>query len=131
MPSRLPISVYFVSGAEARRIGTALESVSGWASEIIVLLNHDVADGTGEIALRHGAKVFREPWKGFVGQKASAMAKTGQPWTLNLDADEVVSPALHDEIARVIETAAADVGAFSIPSFWAAGSGMATGIPIV
>ncbi len=115
MPSRLPISVYFVSGAEAHRIGTALESVSAWAEEIVVVLNHDVADGTEEIARKHGATVYRESWKGFIGQKASALAKTTRPWALNLDADEVVPPVLAEEIATAIATAPADVGAFSIP----------------
>ncbi len=67
--NKLPISVCMISGAEARRIGRALQSVSGWASEIIVVLNDDVQDGTEEIALRHGAKVFREPWKGHVAPK--------------------------------------------------------------
>ena len=67
-----------ISGAEASRIGRALASVAGWAAEIIVVLNEEVADGTDRIAAEHGAKVFREPWKGFIGQKNSA-ADNRQP----------------------------------------------------
>ena len=111
----LPISVYIVAGAEEHRIGAALASVQGWASEILVVLNHDVSDRTEEIARGHGAEVHREPWKGFVGQKNSALAKTLQPWVLNLDADEVVPPQLRDEIAAVINKPRNDVGAYSIP----------------
>ena len=105
---KLPVSVCLISGAEAGRIGRALESVAGWTSETIVLLNEEVRDGTEEIAIRHGAKVFREPWKGFLAQKKSAAEKTTQPWTLSLDADEEVSPELQDEIQQTL----ADPGRF-------------------
>jgi glycosyltransferase involved in cell wall biosynthesis len=100
---KLPISVTMISGAEASRIGRALESVAGWTSEIIVVLNAEVTDGTEEICARHGAKVFREPWKGFVAQKNSALAKAEQDWVLGLDADEVVSDGLRQEIMAVWE----------------------------
>ncbi len=99
---RLPISVAIIAGAEAARIGRALASVKEWASEIIVVLNEDVADGTEEIATQHGAKVFRETWKGHIAQKNSASDKASQPWIFGLDCDEEVSPQLRDEIARVM-----------------------------
>ena len=95
---QLPISVSMISGAEAPRIGRALESVAGWTSEIIVVLNADVKDGTEAIARKFGARVFPEPWKGYVAQKASAAAKARQEWVLGLDADEVVSPELRQEL---------------------------------
>ena len=79
MQPRLPISVCIVSGAEAHRIGQTLESVTSWAGEIIVVLNEEVRDGTDEIAARFGAKVFREPWKGFIGQKNSVAEKAPNP----------------------------------------------------
>ena len=113
--NRLPISVCMVSGAEAQRIGRALESVAAWASEIIVVLNAEVNDGTEEIAARYGAKVFREPWKGFVGQKNSAAAKASHPWLFNLDADEMVSPALVEELSQVVPTGNASPAAYEFP----------------
>jgi hypothetical protein len=48
---RLPITGSMISGAEAPRIGHALESVAGWTSEILMALNADVANGTQAIAL--------------------------------------------------------------------------------
>lgn len=104
-----------VSGAEAARIGRALDSVAGWAAEIIVVLNAEVADGTEEIARKHGAKVFREPWKGFIGQKNSAAEKAGQEWLLNLDADEVVSQALALEIEGVVSARQQEAVAYEFP----------------
>jgi glycosyltransferase involved in cell wall biosynthesis len=94
----LPISVCMISGAEAARIGRALASVAGWTSEIVVVLNQEVVDGTAEVAAKYGAKVFREPWKGHIAQKNSAADKATQQWILGLDADEVVSAPLREEI---------------------------------
>lgn len=115
--NRLPISVCMVSAAEANRIGKALASVAGWTSEIVVVLNEEVKDDTETIARSQGAKVIREPWKGMIGQKASVAAKGTQEWILDLDADEVVSDELRDEIQRAFsgETADGRVAAFSYP----------------
>ncbi len=113
--TRLPISVCMISGAEAHRIGRALESVAGWTNEIIVVLNEDVRDGTEEITKKYGAKLFREPWKGFIGQKNSAAAKASMPWLLNLDADEIVSPALAAEVGGVVSAAYSSHAAYEFP----------------
>src|SRR5947199_6676279 len=87
MAPKLPISVCLISGAEAHRIGQALKSVADWTSEIVVVLNEDVSDGTDKIAESFGAKVYREPWQGFIKQKNSVCEKATQPWILGLDAD--------------------------------------------
>jgi glycosyltransferase involved in cell wall biosynthesis len=112
---RLPISVCMVSAAEATRIRGALESVAGFASEIVVVLNSEVTDGTDRIADEFGAKVFREPWKGFIAQKNSVADKAAQPWLLNLDADEVVPPALAAEIERVVSAPSTPHAAYQFP----------------
>ena len=98
---RLPISVCLIAGNEAARIRRALASVAGWTSEIIVVLNDDVNDGTDKIAAEFGAKVFREPWKGHIAQKNSAAEKAGGVWLLGVDADEVISPELRAELEQL------------------------------
>jgi glycosyltransferase involved in cell wall biosynthesis len=115
MQERLPVSVCMVSGAEAHRIGRALQSVADWAGEIVVVLNQEVADGTEEVARRYGARVFREPWRGFVSQKQSATEKATQPWLLNLDADETVPAALAKEIADVVGAPTGTHAAYEFP----------------
>ena len=51
VPSKpLPISVCMIAGAEAARIGRSLAAVADWVTDIHVVLNDDVADGTDEIA---------------------------------------------------------------------------------
>lgn len=98
----IPISVCMIAGNEAARIRRALESVAGWAAEIVIVINDDVTDGTDKIAAGFGAKIFREAWKGFGPQKQSAVEKCTQPWMLNLDADEAVSPELRLEITSLL-----------------------------
>ena len=117
MNQRTPVSVCLIAGNEARRIRAALESVSGWVEEIIVLLNDDVNDGTDKIAESFGAKIFREPWKGHIGQKNSVAQKATQAWLLGLDADEAVSPALRAEIQALFTHSEnlRQIAAFSFP----------------
>jgi glycosyltransferase involved in cell wall biosynthesis len=77
-----------------------LASVAGWTSEIIVVLNDDVTDNTAEIAASFGATVHRRAWQGFREQKNLALSFSTKPWILALDADEEVSPDLHQGIAQ-------------------------------
>jgi glycosyltransferase involved in cell wall biosynthesis len=95
---KLPISVCLISGAEAQRIGRALASVEGWVSEIVVVLNEEVNDGTEEICRKHGATVQRHRWLGFREQKNLAGDLATQPWILQLDADEEVALELRAEL---------------------------------
>jgi glycosyltransferase involved in cell wall biosynthesis len=112
--NRLPISACLIAGAEATRIRRALDSVSGWVQEIIVVVNEDVNDGTAQIAESLGARVFLEPWKGYGPQKNSSADKAKQPWLLNLDADEEVTSALRDEIRSAVASPG-DYAAFCFP----------------
>ena len=112
--NKLPISVCVVSGPEAARIGKMLGSVAAWTSEIVVVLNDDVTDGTAELAASFGAKVFRHHWQGFRVQKNLVLGYATQPWILALDADEEVSPALR---AAILHFFAGDDQRFAGASF--------------
>jgi len=119
----LPISVCIIAGAEARRIGRTLASVAGWAAEVDVVPNEGVADGTGGVCPGHGPRVFRQPWPGPIPPTEPRPGEGTQPWLLGIDADEVVTPELRDEIARLLAdpAAAAKCTGFSMPrlSFYA------------
>ncbi|MBK9139009.1 MAG: glycosyltransferase family 2 protein [Verrucomicrobia bacterium] len=112
---KLPISACLISGAEAHRIGRALASVSGWVSEMVVVINREVSDGTEAVAERYGARVWREEWKGFIEQKNSVAAKCSQPWLLNLDADEEVSPELRAAIGSAVSGLGTEPAAYEFP----------------
>ncbi|MBU6409754.1 MAG: glycosyltransferase family 2 protein [Verrucomicrobia bacterium] len=113
---RLPISVCMIAGNEARRIRRALESVAGWTSEIVVVIDDKVTDGTGKIAESYGAKVFSQPWNGHSAHRNFAAEQATQSWLLGLDADEEVSHKLRGEIISAVarlETDSPD--AYSFP----------------
>jgi len=93
-----------IAGNEADRIARSLAAVSDWVTEMHVVINEDVDDGTDSIAEELGARVYREPWKGHIDQKNSAADKATQPWILALDADEVVSETLKQEMLSLMES---------------------------
>jgi glycosyltransferase involved in cell wall biosynthesis len=92
-----------ISGAEAHRIGRALASVAEWTSEIVVVLNPEVNDGTEGIAASFGAKIHRHAWQGFREQKNLVLGYAALPWVLALDADEEVSAELRAAILRFFD----------------------------
>jgi glycosyltransferase involved in cell wall biosynthesis len=101
--TKLPISVCIVASNEAHRIRPALDSVKDWTSEIIVAIDDKVTDGTNKAAEACGAKVFSQPWHNCAAHRNFASAHATQPWLLALDADEVVSERLRDEIIAVFK----------------------------
>lgn len=63
----------------------------------------DSKDETGRVARRYGAKVFNRPNHANIHLNTSFAIEKGQgPWLLNLDPDELVSPALKRAIDRAI-----------------------------
>ncbi len=96
------LSVTIISRNEAQNIEACLKSVD-WASEV-VLVDQFSDDGTAEIAEKFGARVFQENWKGYAGQKNSAVEKANGNWILSLDADERVSNDLRLEIESAVNS---------------------------
>lgn len=94
---RLPLSVFLIAFNEADRIGRTLDAVNDLAGEIIVVDSHST-DGTREIAAARGARVIERDWPGYGEQKGFAQDQCRNLWVMNLDADEVVTPALAAEI---------------------------------
>jgi glycosyltransferase involved in cell wall biosynthesis len=106
--SRSTLSVAVVAFNEEDNLARTLNSVR-FADEVVVI-DSGSTDGTVEIARSHGARVFTEPWKGFAGQKNSAIEKCTGTWVLSLDADEELTRELQVEIEQMLE---ADVDAAS------------------
>jgi glycosyltransferase involved in cell wall biosynthesis len=101
MPEPDGISVVIITWNEARRIRRCLESIR-WADEIIVVDQHST-DGTPAICREYGTAVIsRTMTRGFGDQKNFAIRHASRPWILSLDADEVVTPDLHDSIVRAV-----------------------------
>jgi len=114
--TKLPISVCFVAGNEAHRIRPALDSVKDWVTDIILAIDDKVTDGTDKVGAEYGAKVVSQPWRGHAVHRNFASAHATQPWLLALDADEVVSEKLRDEILAVFQSHRANPpAAYSFP----------------
>jgi glycosyltransferase involved in cell wall biosynthesis len=94
------LSVTVITKNEAKNIEECLRSVA-WAQEIIVL-DEFSTDGTADMAKGLGARVYQESWKGFAGQKNSAVEKATGDWILSLDADERITAPLRKEIEETI-----------------------------
>lgn len=98
----LPISVFYIASSEEDRIAASLASVSGWASEVIVVLGN-CDDPTAHVARKFGARVFINPWLGYGSQKRFAEDQCKHTWLLNIDADEVLSLELKSEIEKLFQ----------------------------
>lgn len=97
---REPLSVLVPTRNEARNIRACLESVR-WADEVVVV-DSGSEDGTLEIARAIADRVLEHEYVNSAAQKNWALPMLRHHWTLIVDADERVTPALRGEIERVL-----------------------------
>ncbi len=100
MPKK--ISVCITAGNEEANIRRCLESAT-WASEIVVVDSFST-DRTLEICKEYTDRVYQHEWLGYIGQKNLIKDLATGPWILFLDADEVISKGLRDEIILEFES---------------------------
>ncbi len=108
----MTLSVVIITYNEEANIGRTLESVKPLVADgkgEIIVVDSGSTDRTVEIARSGGAKVFVEEWKGYAGQKNSAIEKAKGDWILSLDADE----SLDSHLVEVLLS-----GATSSPNQW-------------
>ena len=93
----MTLSVVIITFNEEANLGRTLERVKPLVADgkgEIIVVDSGSTDRTLEIAKSFGAKVFVEEWKGYAGQKNSAIDKATGDWVLSLDADEEVDSEL-------------------------------------
>jgi len=99
----MKLSLAIATFNEEENIGRCLESVKNLVDEII-LVDGTSTDKTVEIAKKFGAKVtVTDNPPIFHINKQKAIDQCSGDWILQLDADEVVTKGLADEIKRVIK----------------------------
>jgi glycosyltransferase involved in cell wall biosynthesis len=116
--SRTRLSVVVVTQNEEERIRACLESAS-WADELIVV-DAESIDKTATVARELTDHVFVRPWPGFAAQKNFGLEQARGDWILSLDADELVSIPLRQEIAAILAGDGEHAG-YAIPRrnvFW-------------
>jgi len=110
------VSVVVITRNEERNIATCLSSVS-WAAEVIVV-DAVSSDRTVEIAGQLGARVQSRNWTGYSSQKNFGLDLATQPWILSLDADEVVTPALAEEVCTTVQQSQYEAYRLFRPTFF-------------
>jgi len=102
-PPVLPVSVIVPVRNEARNLPRCLESLAG-VGEVYVI-DSQSTDDTVELAKSHGAKVVQFHYAGGWPKKRQWAMDTlplAYDWILLLDADEVLTPELIEEIRRAL-----------------------------
>ncbi len=108
----MPVTVTIITLNESRHIAAAIDSAA-WADEILVV-DSGSTDDTVAIAAAKGVRVMSRTWPGYVDQKNYAASVAAHDWIFSLDADERVTPALADEVRRLVERDPAE-RAFRVP----------------
>jgi len=104
---RVTLSVVLITQDEEKNLPGTLESVLPLVRDgrgEIIVVDSGSTDRTLEIARSYGARIFPERWKGFAGQKNSAIEKASGDWVLQLDADEPLEPELAIEIDSALNS---------------------------
>jgi glycosyltransferase involved in cell wall biosynthesis len=105
------LSAIVITKNEEANIGACLDALAFCDERIVV--DAGSTDRTAAIAAEKGARIVRHEWCGFGAQKNFALSLAQGDWVLSIDADERVSAALAQEIARAIAAGHAD--GFEIP----------------
>src|ERR1700752_2296971 len=97
-----PLSVVIITYNEEQNIARCIDSVKSLADEIIVFDSYSI-DKTVEVARAHGAIIYQERFRGYIGQKNLAMQLATHNYILSLDADEALDDQLTTSILAAKE----------------------------
>ncbi len=105
MTPKPPLSAFIRAKNEARMIGDVVRAALLVADEVVVVDSGSTDDSVA-LAEAAGARVIRQGWLGNGRQKRFAEDQCRNDWLLDLDADELVTPALAAEIAALFKNGA-------------------------
>lgn len=104
--NKATLTVIIAAKNEGHQIGDCVRSVS-FADEILVL-DSGSTDDTAAQAKKAGATVHMTDWTGYGPQQQRGINLAKSEWVLSLDADELVTDALRQEIQKTIAQAKFD-----------------------
>jgi len=107
------LSVVIIAHNEENIIQRCLDAVKPVADEIIIVDSHS-SDHTGEISRKNGCKVIPREFDGYGTQKQFGVDQASNDWILSIDADEILTKELQEEIIRIKSDFAGNAG-FRIP----------------
>jgi glycosyltransferase involved in cell wall biosynthesis len=97
------LTVIILTRDEALHITRCIAAVRGLAARIIVV-DSGSTDATCALAAAAGAEILHHPWRNYADQFNWALDTAGitTPWTMRLDADEVVTAELAEKLAATL-----------------------------
>lgn len=110
----IPVSVFIRTKNEARMIADVVRAALQAADEVVVV-DSGSTDDTIALAEAAGARVIRQEWLGNGKQKRFAEEQCRHNWLLDLDADEIVTPELAEEIRLLFEKGEPEAKVFRTP----------------
>lgn len=114
MNAPVPVSVFILCHNEAANLPRCINAVSRCGD--IVVVDDGSSDDSQDVARSLGARVVVHPFTSFADQRNWAMdsAEPKHAWYLHLDADEVATPAMLDELSsRLDRMDSAQVGFYA------------------
>ena len=111
--AKVPISVVIITKNEEINLPSCLESLKGWADEIVIV-DDESNDGTLSIAAQYTDRIFTRKMDIEGKHRNWAYAQAKNEWVLSFDADERTTEELKNEIDEILSS---DHGkqAFTIP----------------
>lgn len=98
---------------EAHHISDCVAALRGWCDPVIVW-DSGSTDATQQLAYLAGAQVVERPFDNYAAQRQAVLDSVNAEWILFVDADERVTPALREEVLRVL----ADATKSGVDGYW-------------
>jgi glycosyltransferase involved in cell wall biosynthesis len=99
--SELPLSVYMITYNNGATIAKALQSVAGWANEVVVVDSHST-DRALDTINHYTDKVYQHDTKDLREKYQFAQDRCINPWVMFIDADEWLTSDIKEEISRLV-----------------------------
>ena len=97
---KIPLTIYIRTHNEEKRIGPVLEKALKTGAEVIII-DDGSKDKTVDIAKKLKVNVVETTWHGRGKQKRIAEDKATNKWLLDIDADEILSDELIEELKKI------------------------------
>ena len=101
MSEKLPISVCVLVLNEEDRLARTLPPLSEFAE--VVVLDSGSRDRSLELCREYGCRIVEAEWEGFGAMRQKLFALASEPWVFWLDADEVVTGELLEELRDLFD----------------------------
>ena len=104
--TKLPLSIYMITFNNSATVARALESVAGWADEVLVVDSHS-PDGTAGIAAKYADHVLHLDTTSQPEKYQFAQDHCRNAWVMFIDADEWLTESFKREAEEILGSASA------------------------